>query len=264
MQKTFQRNISKKNSVKAILAALLAASLLLSGCGDSSGSSGRDAAGSATDADTLYFSSTEKAIPDPKTGFESNPGNQGKKYFPGMTDATFSESPYAEAKVILSPVNTYCADGKLYFLYSILYQMEDPEELAYTSSYCLAALQAPYEQWEYHIFSTDGLGADPAYSPGVQRILAADREGLYILLSDSLAFYGWDGNIRSLDEIELNTDPLYLYQLALYPVGEELYLISAGSVISCDRDYRPVLTRNLEHTICGCISRDQECLLVWL
>lgn len=263
MQKIFQKMKTNNRPVITILAALLAAALLLTGCGDSSGSSSRNAAGPATD--TLYFSSTEKAIPDPKAGFEDNPENQGKKYFPGMTDATFSASPYANARVILSPVNSYCADGKLYFLYSILYQLEDPEELSHTSSYCLAVLEAPYEQWEYYIFTTDGLGADPAYSPGVHRILADDGEGLYLLLSDQLAFYSWDGSIRSLNEMELNTDPLYLFRLALYPVGEELYLVSSGdaadgSFTSYDKDLNTVLTQNLEHTISGCISRDSECL----
>lgn len=259
MQKVFHHCSSKKRLAKAILLALLAAALLLSGCGDSSGSSGRD-------ADALYFSSTEKAISDPKAGFESNPENQGKNYFLDMTDADFFTSPYADAKVILSPENSYCENGNLYFLYSVMYQPDESKEKFYTGSYCLAALGAPYEQWEYHIFTTDGLTVSPEDNPAVRRILAAGSDGVYLLLSDHLiAFYNWDGSTRSLDGMELDTDPAYLLRLALYSVGGKLYAVSSdgaanGSFTAYDKDLQPVLTQNLEHTISGCISRDSECL----
>ncbi len=250
--KSFEDGFLKKGAV-----LMLAAALLLSGCGNPSGSSG---------SDTLYFGSTERAISDPKAGFEDNPENQGRNYFLLMTDADFSTSPYAHAKVILSPENSFCENGKLYFLYSVMYQLEESKETFYTGSYCLATLGVPYQQWDYHIFSTGGLMADPGYCPAVQRILAAGSDGLYLLLSDNLiAFYNWEGSIRSMDGMELDTDPVYLFRLALYSVGEELYAVSSdsaanGSFTIYNKDLQPVLTQNLEHTISGCISRDSEWL----
>ena len=53
--KSFEDGFLKKGAV-----LMLAAALLLSGCGNPSGSSG---------SDTLYFGSTERAIYDPKAGF---------------------------------------------------------------------------------------------------------------------------------------------------------------------------------------------------
>lgn len=257
-----QRTFHIKKPVKVILAALFAAVLLLSGCGDSSGSSGRNITGSA--AGTLYFSSTEKAIPDPRIGFEDRQENQGKNYFSDMSDTDFAVSPYTDAKVILSLESTLCENETLYFLYSVSYQLKESKEALLTGSYCLAVLKAPYEQWEYQIFSVDGLTDDSAYTPAVQQILAADNGGLYLLLSNYLiAFYSRSEGIRPLNKINQNTESLF--RLALYPAGEELYVVSAngasiGSFTSYDRDLNPVLTQNLDHSISGCISRDSECL----
>ncbi len=237
MQRVFQHCKSVKQPVKAVFIVLLAAVLLQSGCGDSSGAFRRDAA----DAETLYFSSTEKVISDPKAGFEGNPEN------------------------ILSLENFICEDGKLYALYRVLYWPDEAEYGTFTGSYCLAVLDAPYRQWEYHMLSTSGLGDDPGYVPAVQRILAAGSDGVYLLLSDNLtALYNWDGSIRSLGEMEPDSDPVYLLKLALYPVGEEFYAVTPddaakGSFTVYDKELQPVLTQNLEHTISGCISHDSEC-----
>lgn len=282
MKKIFSCFKTNRRSVKAVFTALLMAALLLSGCGDSSEgsepSNSSETSGEQIsvsdetisipiDPVALHFNITEKCLPDPKTVFESNPENQRKNYISGMTDNAFAASPYADATVALSPVDSFCAKDKLYFLYHVVYLLEESADMPdYTGSYCLAVLDSPYEQWEYYIFSADVLTSNPTFTPAVQRILAADGGGLYLLLTDGfIVFYNEDGSVQFLDEIDVNVNLKYLYKMALYPVGEYLYTIfsdgmSGGSFTSYNREQKSVLSQNLEYTISGCISQDSECL----
>ncbi|MCM1561232.1 MAG: extracellular solute-binding protein [Butyrivibrio sp.] len=277
MQKIFSCFNMNHRPAKAVFAALLAAALMLSGCGDSSevseasngsGDFGISAEQTSISADpaVLHFNITEKSLPDPKTTFESNPENQGKNYISFMSDEDFAASPYADAKAALSPIDSFCAEGKLYFLYNVVYLSEGSADMPdYTGNYCLAVLDSPYEQWEYHIFPADTLANSSTYTPVVQRILAADGDGLYLLLTDgSIVFYGEDESVQFLDGIDANANLQYLYKLALYPAGENLYVIfsdgiSGGSYTSYDKEQKPVLSQNLEHTVSGCILQDSRC-----
>ncbi len=277
MRKIFSYFNMNHRPAKAVFAVLLAAALMLSGCGDSSevsepskGSGDSGTSGEQTsipiDSAALHFNITEKLLPDPKTAFESNPENQGKNYISFMTDEDFAASPYADAKAALSPVDSFCAEGKLYFLYNVVYLSAGSADMPeYTGNYCLAVLDSPYEQWEYHIFPADILASSPTFIPAVQRILAADSDGLYLLLTDGfIVFYSEDGSVQFLDGIDVNASLQYLYKLALYPAEENLYIIfsdgvSGGSFTSYDKEQKPVLSQNLQNTISGCISQDSEC-----
>lgn len=268
----------QKRLWKTVFAALLAAALLLSGCEnvpEPSDQAGPEQTANADSAvldnqaasEQRHYKVTEKIIPDPKTSFENNPENQGINYFTYLTDDEFSAGPYTDAKVTLSSGASFCTDGKLYFLYDILYVSDESKDTPYyTGSYCLGILAAPYEKWEYHVFSTAGLTEDPSFSPSVLRIAGVCSNGIFLDLTDNLlAFYSWDdGSLKSLDGIDPN--PSGFYQHTLYSAGETLYVIatdniSNGSFTSYDKDLQPVLTQNLENKIYGGICRDSEC--VW-
>lgn len=269
--------------IKALFAVLLALSLLLSGCGDSSkpldqtensqpsseqsGNMNNTQDGNIASS-SLHYRATEKVIPDPKTIFENDPENQGKNMFSFMEDSVFADSVYADAKITLSLVNSFSAGERLCLLYSIMYIVDetgtDSTSASFTGSYCICVLDAPYEQWSFYTFSSSAMSSDPAFIPIVQRIVGMSHEGLYLSLgSDGIGFYGWDGSCRHAEEID--TDSGY-GTLALYSAGGILYAITSndftnGSFSSYDEQLKPVVTRqNLEHKVSGCILSDSEYL----
>ena len=65
-----------------------------------------------------------------------------------MTDDAFVKGSYEDAKIVLSPENYLCENGRMYFLYSVMYLPEEAKYPTYKDSYCLAVLDALYEQWE--------------------------------------------------------------------------------------------------------------------
>lgn len=268
-------------NTKKFFSALLTAVLLLSGCGDSaepsdhtsvSTSSGQPSVinpaelGGETSSEQRYYKVTEKTIPDPKAGFENNPENQGKNYFSYLTDNEFAAGSFTDARVTLSPKTSFCMDGTLYFLYDILYVSNESEDAPIiTGSYCLGVLNAPYEEWEYHIIFTDELVKVDSIIPSILNITGICSDGVYFLLADNrLAFYNWgDGSFSTLDQIDLSATGFY--QHALYSAGDTLYIVSSdgvsnGSFTSYNKDLQPLLTQNLDNKIIGCISGDSESL----
>lgn len=265
---------------KKIFSTLLTAALLLSGCGASaepsdqtsvSTSSGQPSvinpaeSGGETSSEQRYYKVTEKNIPDPKADFENNPENQGKNYFSYLSDDEFAANNFTDAKVTLSPKTSFCMDGTLYFLHEIIYISNESEDAPIiTGSYCLGVLNAPYEEWEYHIIFTDELVKVDSITPSIQNITGTCSDGIYFLLADNrLAFYNWGGSFSTLDQIDFNATGFY--QHALYSAGDTLYIISSdgisnGSFTSYNKDLQPLLTQNLENKIIGCISGDSECL----
>lgn len=254
--------------LKYLFAALLTASLLLSGCGDSS----RPSAGEDS---SLNYRITEKAIPDPRTGFEDNPENQKKNWFSFMEDSAFKTSIYADAKASLTPQNSFSAGGKLYSLYNIIYLVEGTDTNYFTDSSCLCVLEAPYEQWQYYSFSSDCWPSELSYS--ADSIAGVSDKGAYLCLSLSddngysvpsrMGFYGWDGSCLLLDEPGADSG---LAALTMYPTDEALYAVfgappgfsaAPGSGFTAyDEQFSPVLSQNLDNQLSGCISQDSEYL----
>lgn len=246
----------KKRFYKILFSAMLTAAFLLSGCGSSDQTSvptsvkqPSAAIPADTDGETAseqrYYKATEKAVPDLRAAFKNNPENEGK---------------------LISPITSFCADGTLYFLYGILNASNKAEDDPFlTDGYCLGILNAPYEQWEYHVFSTDEAAADSVI-PSILYIAGVGSDGIFFLLTDNrLAFYSWnDGSFHSLDQIDLSGTNFYRH--AVYPVDDAIYVISSdssassGSFTSYNKDLQPVLTQNLQNEIYGCISGDSESL----
>lgn len=253
-----------KRMLNTVSTFLLAAALLLSGCGDSSKPSDQTDISQPSSEQTgnmnntqdgniasssLHYRATEKAIPDPKTIFENDPENQGKK-------------------ITLSLESSFFAGERLCLLYSILYMADETgsgsDTVNFIDSYCICVLDAPYEQWSFYTFSSAAMSSDPAFIPIVQRIVGMGDEGLYLsLASGGIGFYGWDGSCQYLDEIDTKSD---FGKLTLYPVSGTLYAITSndftnGSFSSYDEQLKPIVTRqNLENKISGCILRDSEYL----
>lgn len=273
MKKTFTSSNSHGRPVKSILAALLATVLLTAGCNNSAASSDRASAptsfgqeqisdannpsSSPVVSEPRYYSVTESLIPDPQIYFEEN-------YTPAMVDDLFAEDRWADAKISLSFIHSVCAEGRLFYLYKILVISEEYDAPIFTTACCLCVLDAPYEQWEYHILSSEELAATPEFTPLIQRIAGVSSDGLYLQTTeDCIGFYNWDGSYKLLEEIDM--DSTSYYYVTVYPAGETLYVVTsndytAGSFTSYNQDLQPVLTQNLENRISGLISRDSEYL----
>lgn len=262
-------------AARAALAALMAAVLLLSGCGTPSSHTDASSPGSPSgaqpggpgdgaDAGTVFYQPGEKMIPDPKADFENNPENRGKNFFTYRTDEDFKLSAYADAPPLLSPMDSFCADGKLYLLYTVCYAAQDGEPAAdITGSFCVAVLEPPYEQWEYFVLSAVGLLSDPSILPVTASIAGASDGGLYLVLGGSdVGFLGFDGTNRPLEGITLQTGAA-AGSFRLYPDGASLYALfpGGGEVVNgsfaiYDEQLNPSLEQNLENRIVGAIPQD--------
>lgn len=264
-----------KKHIKPASAALLVAVLLLSGCGSNHASDHANipplSAEQATApdrsiaSDAPYYRITEKSIPDPKTEFENSPENCGKNLFFYMSDSDFENSVFADVNPTLSLEDSFSADGRLCFLYSIVYILDDDSLPCFTGSYCLCVLDSPYEQWCFYTFSASCwesvLSDSSTFIPLVRRIVGVSDAGFYLYLSSgAIGFYDWDGNGRLLEEIKIKSNPNFFL---LYMVDETLYAVSTvafsnSSFTSYDEQLMPVLTQDLESRLSGCISRDSE------
>ena len=271
MKKSLQK--SNCRHIKSFFAALLTASLLLSGCGGTSKSSGTT--GTSQASGVINYRITEKPIPDPKTDFENDPANQGKNWFSFMEDSVFETSVFADARVILSPINSCSSDGKICMIYNIMYQMENDDLPSFTDSCCICVLDSPYEQWQYYTFSSDCWSSEFSYFSAY--IVGVSDEGVYLYLSfdnDSyysnpsyIGFYGWNGSCQLMEEPGADYG---LYNLTLYSADESLYAVfgappgmpaAPGSSFTVyDEQLNPVLTQNLDNMLSGCISRGSEYL----
>lgn len=263
------RSLHKSNcrNIKSLFAALLATALLLSGCEGASQPSDQK--------ETMNYRITEKPIPDPKTDFENNPENQGKNWFSFMEDSVFETSVFADARVILSPINSFSSDGKICMIYDIMYQMENEDLPSFTDSCCICVLDSPYEQWQYYTFSSDCWSSDLSYSSS--SIVGVSDDGVYLCLNliddnhysvpSRIGFYGWGGSCQLLDEPSTDSG---LNALTLYSADESLYAVfgappgmpaAPGSSFTVyDEQLSPVLSQNLDNQLSGCISRDSEYL----
>lgn len=280
MENGFRNHMHSNRPAKSVLAAFMTASLLLSGCGGSSTSSsspsgrtdsqqssagqgegGNSASGGTAVADALYYQITEASIPDPKKIFENDPENQGKNFFPFMSDSEFAASPYADAKLTISPQDTFSADGTFYSLYQILYKTG--EGFPITAGYCIYILEPPYAQWRCCMLPYSVQPSESYEISMFDSIIGISEDGVYLLMSSgSAAFCGWDGTGRILEEIETAGKTNYTTELTLYPADEALYAVSSSNLADgnsftlYDARLTPVLTQNLEAQICGGISRD--------
>lgn len=266
---------------KSVFAALLAAVLLLCGCGDSSrpadaGDASNNTPGNVPNnmpiedagLDVPYYRVTEKPLPDPKAIFESDSENQGKNMFFNKTDDEFENSVYADAKIILSPQGApFCADGKVCILYSVIYDTGsayNPEDLdSFTGSYYVCVLEAPYEEWRFYPFSALDL-SNEGMIPIVRRIAGIGGEGVYLGWGSGIGVCGWDGSCRFLGEIA--TENVSFGNPRLYPAGDALYaLFSIGPTCTgfgaYDGQLKTVLPpQNLENTLSGCFSWEDDYL----
>lgn len=259
--------------IKFVFAFFLAASLLLSGCGDSSRSLGQgDVVQSITGqmpdaaADPRYYQITEKAISDPKTSFEQDPENWGKNYFAYMADSVFADSVFADAPIELSLTDIFSANGKVVLLYNVTYVTNDLSLESITDSYCLDVLDAPYEQWlsfhlsagDWAIHNSDGS----VYIPSFSGIAGISDDGVYLTMSEGIAFYGWDGTGRLLEWPGMDA---VLPDFRMYSADGTLYAISSGgltlgSMTSYDDNFNPGQSQNLENRLCGLFSSGSESL----
>lgn len=259
--------------IKLMMVLFLTASLLLSGCGDSSQSSDRGNAFQSPDgqpadvaAEPRYYRITEKALLDPSIEFAQAPENQGKNYFSYMTDAAFADSVFANAPIELSLTDTFSADRRLVLLYNIVYVTDDSSEVSETDSYCLYVLDPPYEQWQCFVLSAADWAIHYAdgsiFTPRLSRIAGAGDDGAYLSVSMGIVFYDWGGTCRLLEGI--GTDAVFSDR-RLYSAGGTLYAvfsggISADSFTSYDENFNPVLSQNLENSLCGMFSSGSESL----
>lgn len=273
MQKLIQRvHMNCRHYIKPVFAALLSAALLLSGCGDSSRTSGQ--------TENINFHIIEKVIPDPKKIFDNDPENQGRNIFPGMTDSDFQKSMFADAKLNLIQEDSFSDDGKLCFLYNIAYIITDGDKNfpGSTVNYSLYVLEAPYEEWRCYTLTPDCWSSGLSFiSPS--RILGVSDQGIYLglyfindqnrLVPGGIGLCSWDGSCRLLEE--LNTefdfeDPLLFENLRLHSAGETLYAVSGdltengSSFSSYDAQFQPLRSKNLENRLSGCISTDSGAL----
>lgn len=276
MEESLMQSIHQKMSlryIKLVFPLFLTASFLLSGCGDSSqpsvqGNVVQSITGQTSDAavDSRYYQITEKAISDPKTDFEQAPENRGKNYFSYMTDSAFADSALADAPIELSLTDRFSADGKLVLLYNITYVTDDLSVVPITDSYCLYVLDAPYKQWQclslsssdWAIHNSDGS----VFTPRFSGIAGISDDGVYLTMSEGIAFYGWDGTGRLLERPGMDA---VLPDFRMYSADGTLYAISSGgltpgSVTSYDDNFKPGQSRNLENSLCGLFSSGSESL----
>lgn len=278
MQKVSRKVKITGRLIKPFFAALLAAALLLSGCGDSSGPSDRaDAPQPSTEeqdvnpnntsvenllSDVLYWQITEKSIPDPAKDFADDPENQTK--YLSLPDS------YTDVKINLSLRDSFSADGTLFRLYNITYKTKEYAEIS-SSYYILYTLEAPYEQWRCYPFSSDCWAADnpdfAIFPPYIEHIVGVCNDGVFLQIgSGEIGFYGWNGDSRLMEEIDTDSDSEYPTTLTLYRTGETLYAVftdifSKSNFTSYDEQLIPVVTRqNLENQLSGCFFSGTECL----
>lgn len=277
MQKV-SRNVKVTDRlIKPVFAALLAAALLLSGCGDSSKPSDQaddpqpsteqsantnNTSGKNLFSDALYYHVTEKSIPDPTKGFVDDPESRTK--YPPLVDS------FADAKMNLSLTDSFSADGTLFLLYNITYITEENKEYGELASnyYFLYTMEAPYEQWYCYPFSSDcwaTVNPDSSINiPFIKSIAGVCKNGIYFqLLSGDIGYYSQFGDSRLMEEFK--TDSESPATLTLYHTGETLYAVSSdffsnGSFTSYDEQLKPVLTQNLENQLYGCFSSGSEFL----
>lgn len=226
------------------MAALLAAALLLAGCGDPSRTSGAsglaDPAGE--EAETVNYRITERLIPSPE-----------EELYKGALD---NETYFL--------MDSYSAGQKLCYLYR-----SDHEEGGSDRSggdYYLCVLEQPYEQWSVYTIDPEGWSEETGYWP--DSIAGVSEEGIYLSLSTldennylypaCMGLYGWDGSHQLLEK--LPPDPGSGWKMALYPAGETLYSVAGYSVTSYDERLKPSKTRELKDWISGCFAYDSEIL----
>lgn len=217
-------------------------------------------------ADPRYYQITEKAISDPKTSFEQDPENRGKNYFAYMADSVFADSVFADAPIELSLTDIFSANGKVVLLYNVTYVTNDLSLESITDSYCLDVLDAPYEQWlsfhlsagDWAIHNSDGS----VYIPSFSGIAGISDDGVYLTMSEGIAFYGWDGTSRLLEWPGMDA---VLPDFRMYSADGTLYAISSGgltlgSMTSYDDNFNPGQSQNLENRLCGLFSSGSESL----
>ncbi|MDE5587801.1 MAG: extracellular solute-binding protein [Acetatifactor sp.] len=276
------QNVSRKvkitgRLIKLVFVALLAASLLLSGCRDSSepldraeasqpsteqSANANNTSGKSLFSDALYCHVTEKSISDPTKGFVDDPENRTK--YPSLVDS------FADAKMNLSLTDSFSAAGTLYLLYNITYTMEENKEYIEIPStyYFLYTLEAPYEQWYCYPFSSDcwaTINPDSSITiPNIKSIAGVCKNGVYFqLLSGDIGYYSQFGDSRLMEEFKTDSESpatftLYHTDETLYAVSTDLF--SNGSFTSYDEQLKPVLTQNLENQLYGCFSSGSEFL----
>ncbi len=220
-----------------ILSILFAAAFLLSGCGDSSGSSEQD--------DGLHYHITERIVSDPVDLFASAQENQDKELF-------------------LTPVDSFVSGEKLYCLYSST-GMEDRIPIFF--DYYLYVLEPPYEQWACYAIPSDSSWSSDNYYY-IQGIAGVSENGVYFFMAydryhkdgsidpvRQMGFYGWDGSTEILEKLPVDD---VAGDLTVYSVDEKLYAVSKSGFTVYDEQLQPVRTQNLENRISGCFSYDSE------
>lgn len=264
LMQNFQNNYN--HYINPVFAILLTAALLLSGCGDSSKTSGQ--------TETINFHITEKKIPDPKEAFNNDPENQGRNIFPGVTDSDFQKSIFADARLNLIQEDSFSVGGKLCFLYNAAYVKEGDNNFpSSTVNYYLYVLEAPYDEWRCYTLTPDCWSSELSFiSPG--RILGISDKGIYLgmyflndqncLVPGGIGLCGWDGSCQLLDELMTEFDfenPLLFECLRLYSADETLYAVFGEStetshLSSYDAQLQPLRAKNLDYQLSGCISTD--------
>lgn len=258
-------------SIKLMFVLFLTVSFLLSGCGDSSQSSDQANAvqslnGQTSASNARHYRITEKAIADPKTDFEQTPENQGKNYFSYMADSAFADSVFADVPIELSLKDTVSANGKLVSLYNITYITDDLTVVSETDSYCLYVLDAPYEQWQCLVLSSYDWATKNSdgsvFIPRFLRIAGISDDGVYLAMSEGVAFYDWEGTGRLLEGLSMDAAP---HGFKLYFADGTLYAVSSGglspdSFTSYDENFNPVLSQNLENSLRGVFFSGSESL----
>ena len=227
----------KHKYMKSLICLLLAAVLLLVGCGDSSRPSGSSEQADS-EAEALNYRITERLIPDPEEGFHQE----------------------AAENEMLSLMDSYSAGEKLYYLYKI--ERDEGGEYYVIGGYYLCVLEPPYEQWNAYTMDLEDWSEERPYEPVY--IVGASEEGIYLSLNAPdennhwdpacLGLYGWDESCQLLEE--LPADPWQ--QMALYSAGETLYSVSGYSVTSYNKQLKPARTQNLEEQIRGCFIDQSE------
>lgn len=183
-----------------------------------------------------------------------------------MMDSVFADSAFADAPIELSHIDSFSTNGKLVLLYNIIYLTEDLPVGSVTDSYCLYVLNAPYEQWQRLTLSSGDWATHNSdgsvFIPRFQRIAGISDDGVYLTLSEGIAFYDWDGAGRLLEGAGIDAAP---FGFRLYSADGTLYAVSSdgltsGSFTSYDENFNPVLSQNLENNLCGLFSAGSESL----